>query len=227
MLFDLRGRGRRTTVKVIYSFLAILIGGGLVFFGIGGATNGGGLFDALNQQTDVQDTYSKEVASLKRQLARNPKSEAGWARLAKLQVQQASAQGYIQNTNSYNAEGKAKLAEASASWNRYLKLQPKKVNSQLAAIMVTAYSQGGLNQPKEAAKALKEAIRSRKPSAALYSQLAILSYQAGDKNESRIAEKRALDLAPKSKRKLIKAQLAAQKAQLKSAQQAQQQAPPQ
>jgi hypothetical protein len=47
MLFDLRGSGRRTTVKVVYVTLAILMGGGLVFFGIGGDVNGG-LFDAIS-----------------------------------------------------------------------------------------------------------------------------------------------------------------------------------
>ena len=38
MLFDLRGRGRRNTIKVIYITLAFLMGGGLVLFGIGGNT---------------------------------------------------------------------------------------------------------------------------------------------------------------------------------------------
>ena len=36
MLFDLRGRGRRRTVQVIYIGLAILMVGGLLLFGIGG-----------------------------------------------------------------------------------------------------------------------------------------------------------------------------------------------
>ena len=35
MLFDLRGTGRRRTVKIVYVTLAILMGGGLVLFGIG------------------------------------------------------------------------------------------------------------------------------------------------------------------------------------------------
>jgi len=46
MLFDLRGRGRRRTIQAIYVTLAVLMGGGLVFFGIGGNTSGG-LFDAF------------------------------------------------------------------------------------------------------------------------------------------------------------------------------------
>ena len=48
MLFDVRGRHRKNAIKVIYVFLAILMGGGLVLFGIGGATNGG-LVDAITQ----------------------------------------------------------------------------------------------------------------------------------------------------------------------------------
>src|ERR687890_339893 len=46
MLFDLRGAGRRTTVKVVYLTLAVLMGGGLVLFGIGGDVSGG-LVDAI------------------------------------------------------------------------------------------------------------------------------------------------------------------------------------
>ena len=63
---------------------------------------------------------------------------------------------------------------------------------------------------------------------AYYAQLAILSYTAGETGQAKLAEQRALELAPASKRKLIKAQLAAQKAQIDSAKkkQAEQQAQP-
>ena len=36
MLFDLRGRGRRRAVRVIYMGLALLFGVGFVGFGVGG-----------------------------------------------------------------------------------------------------------------------------------------------------------------------------------------------
>ena len=45
MLFDLRGR-RRRAVQVTYLMLALLMGGGLVLFGIGGSVSGG-LIDAF------------------------------------------------------------------------------------------------------------------------------------------------------------------------------------
>ena len=57
MLFDLRGRGRRRTVQVIYLSLAILMGGGLVLFGIGGATSGG-LVDAITGNSDTKTDTS-------------------------------------------------------------------------------------------------------------------------------------------------------------------------
>ncbi|HZO76628.1 MAG TPA: hypothetical protein VFB39_01190, partial [Solirubrobacteraceae bacterium] len=47
MLFDLRARGRRRTVQTVYLGLAILIGAGLVLFGVGTGTGGGGLFGAF------------------------------------------------------------------------------------------------------------------------------------------------------------------------------------
>ena len=49
MLFDLRGRHRRRAVKVIYVGLALLIGVGLIGFGIGGGLGGGGLLNAASE----------------------------------------------------------------------------------------------------------------------------------------------------------------------------------
>ena len=46
MLFDLRSRGRRRVIKTVYLFLAILIGVGLIGFGVGTGGNFGGLFSA-------------------------------------------------------------------------------------------------------------------------------------------------------------------------------------
>ena len=68
MLFDLRGRGRRRTVQVIYLSLAILMGGGLVLFGIGGATSGG-LFDAIGgsggSSTSTDTVFKERLAALR------------------------------------------------------------------------------------------------------------------------------------------------------------------
>jgi hypothetical protein len=94
MLFDLRGRGRRRTIQAIYLSLAILMGGGLVLFGIGGNTSGG-LVDAINgggggggQSAD--EAFNKRVDALERRAQVNPRDAAAWAGLAKLHFQVAS-----------------------------------------------------------------------------------------------------------------------------------------
>ena len=229
MLFDLRGKGRRTAVKIIYSGLAILLGGGLVFFGIGSATGGGGLFDAFSSGSgDVSNVYTKQIEDYQKKVKAQPGNEDAWLALTRAQVQSASVVGYSEATQTYDAKGRAELEKASSSWKSYLELNPKKVNAQVAALMVNAYGPAGLNDPKAAAGALKEVVASRKPSAALYAQLSVLLYQAGETGQARLAEQRALELAPADKRKLIRAQLAAQKAQIDAARksQAQQQAQP-
>lgn len=218
MLFDLRGRGRRRTVKIVYGSLAALLGLGLVAFGIGGATSGG-LVDAFTGSGGGSGTnvYSDQAKALTKKVTANPNDEASWAALAKAQVQQASIIGYDQATQRFNAAGRAELAKGAASWQRYLALSPKKPDDRVASLMINAYGPGGLNEPAKAATALKTVIDGRGPSAALYAQLAVLTYLAGDPRESAIAEQRALEMTPAKERKLLKAQLAAQRAEIDKA----------
>ena len=70
MLFDLRGRGRRRTVKVVYVTLALLMGGGLVLFGIGGDGAAGGLVDAITGALAAATTGSERFAHRKERDAR-------------------------------------------------------------------------------------------------------------------------------------------------------------
>jgi hypothetical protein len=190
MLFDLRGKGRRRTVKIVYGSLALLLGLGLVAFGIGGATSGG-LVDAIGGSGGSNTSvYSDQAKALAKQVAADPTDQQAWAALAKAQVQQASIIGYDQTTQTFTAAGKAELAKGAASWQKYLALDPKKPDDRVASLMINAYGPGGLNDPVKSAAALKVVIDGRGPSAALYSQLAVLTYLAGNKRESDIAEQR-------------------------------------
>ena len=77
MLFDLRGR-RRRAVQATYLMLAILMGGGLVLFGIG-ADVSGGLVDAFKGGGGGSSTDSAledRVDSQEERLAKNPQNEA-------------------------------------------------------------------------------------------------------------------------------------------------------
>src|SRR5688500_6575986 len=77
MLFDLRGR-RRRAVQATYLTLAILMGGGLVFFGIGGDVSGG-LFDAFSDRSGSSGTSGQledRIERFEERLAANPQDEA-------------------------------------------------------------------------------------------------------------------------------------------------------
>jgi len=220
MLFDLRGKGRRRGVQAVYLTLAVLMAGGLVFFGIGGAT-GGGLLDAVNGSngSGSVDTksYEKKVASLQAQVAASPKNAVPLAALTRAQFQQAAIVGYDQNAGRYSDKGLALLADASKSWQQYLALQPKKVDDGVAALMVQAYGGNGLNDSRKAVQALQAVIDGRGPSSGLYSQLAVLAYVDGNTRQSQLAEDRALALAPKRQRKIITNTINQQRKQIDSA----------
>src|SRR4029078_2135841 len=76
MLFDLRGR-RRRAVQVTYLLLALLMGGGLVLFGVGGDVSGG-LLDAFkggggsSGDSALQDQIEKQ----EKRLQAHPQNEA-------------------------------------------------------------------------------------------------------------------------------------------------------
>ncbi|HEY4830836.1 MAG TPA: hypothetical protein VIH85_28975, partial [Solirubrobacteraceae bacterium] len=62
MLFDLRSRGRRRTVQAVYLFLALLIGGGLVLFGVGAGNGFGGLLNAVTGSSGSGQTQAVSSA---------------------------------------------------------------------------------------------------------------------------------------------------------------------
>src|ERR687884_171845 len=86
MLFDLRGAGRRKTIQMVYILLAVLMGGGLVLFGIGGSVSGG-LIDAITNNSGSAssglDTYRNRVNQAQRQANAHPEDAAAWAALAR------------------------------------------------------------------------------------------------------------------------------------------------
>jgi hypothetical protein len=155
MLFDLRGRGRRRTVKIVYITLALLMGGGLVLFGIGGGgAMQGGLVDAITGSSGG-DTGNERFDQRERDAAaatrRNPQDAAAWAALARARVQSAGiGDNFDPNTATYTDSGKAKLSQASDAWEKYLALEPKKPDDRVASLMVRAYDQTGLNRPADA-----------------------------------------------------------------------------
>ena len=211
MLFDLRGRGRRRTVQAIYLSLAILMGGGLVLFGIG-SDQSGGLVDAISGDNaggggSATESIDKQIDAQLAKTRANPKDPGPWAPLATLRVRRAGVEG-LQQDGTYTEDAKKRLALAATAWERHLALEPKQPSIRTANLMVQAYGQNGLNRLDEAVRA-KQIVTDaeRPPNSNLYAQLAVLAYQAGDTRTGDLASSRAVDLASKEDRKPLRTQL--------------------
>jgi hypothetical protein len=209
MLFDLRGRGRRRAVQAIYLGLAILMGGGLVLFGVGGATSGG-LLDAFNSssgQTSADKVFQKRIDKAQAGVRVHPTEPRAWAELTRVRFQQAgSGDGFDPNQGAFTDKGKEQLQGAASAWDKYLTLTDKPDDT-VAALMVQAFGTSGLNQPGEAVSAMEIIVDNRPATGPLYVQLASLAYQAGQTRKAQLASKKALALTPKDDREQIKAQL--------------------
>jgi len=220
MLFDLRGRGRRRTVQVIYLGLALLMGGGLVFFGIGGDVQGG-LLDAFREnQGDATGAIEDRVDAAKKDAQAQPNNATVWAKLAEAEYQLAGvSDGFNEETGTFSGEARDRLVAAASAWERHLKLAGSKPNANTAAIMRNVYAPGGLNQPEKAVRA-QEVVIEANPNAGFgdYAQLAVLAYQAGQTRKGDLASQKAVELAPKGQKKSVKASIEQAKAQAISSQ---------
>ncbi len=210
MLFDLRAGGRRRLVQVVYLSLAILLGGGLVLFGIGGDVSGG-LFDAFREdssQSNATQQLEERLDEENEKLQANPNDPAALAEKAKLHYQIAGAgENFNTDQGRFTAAGLAQLREAERAWNRYLATEPEELNTGVAIQMVQVFSTAGLNKPDEAVEAMELYIEERPPSSNLFAQLAQLSYLAGQDRKGDLAADRAVELANEDDRRTLREQL--------------------
>ncbi len=220
MLFDLRGAGRQRTVKAVYLTLAILMGGGLVLFGIGGDVSGG-LVDAITERNqtsgDSAERFENREADLVARVQANPQDAAALVELARVRTQLAGlGENFDAETNSYSAAGRAELRQAASAWERYLATDPDRADDRVASLMVQAYS--ALNEPAKAAQA-QEIITVVRPSAATFSQLAVYAYAAKQTRLGDLSRQRALELTPRDQREALRGQLDQAKTQAAGTQQ--------
>jgi hypothetical protein len=217
MLFDLRGGGRRRTVQIVYISLAVIMGAGLVLFGIGGAVSGG-LLDAITQGGGGSGTsltsYQKRVTTAQQSTRAHPKDPAAWSELARARFQLASAgDNYNQQTGQYSAQGKQQLAAAGDAWQKHLAVAGNHPDDRVAGVMVQAYT--ALGDGTKAVQA-EEVITEARPTATTFATLAILAYEAGQTRTGDLARQKALELVPKDQRNTLKAQIDQAKAQAAS-----------
>ena len=202
MLFDLRSRGRRRTVQAVYLSLAVLMGGGLVLFGVGTGSGIGGLLNAFtgsgsNNQTSVLS--QQEKAALKQTKA-NPDSAAAWGNLEEARYENASSSGYDEATSTYTAAGKKELANVASAWQRYLALT-KNPTSNLAILAANSY--GTLGQYANEASAWETETAAAPTEVKGFECLAISAYAAKQTRKGDLASAKAATMVPKASRKQL------------------------
>lgn len=202
MLFDLKGR-RRRVVQVTYLTLAVLMGGGLVFFGIGSDVSGG-LADIFGDRSGSSGNSIVEdrIDENEEKLETDPKNTAALEALVRDWYQLASPEA-DPTTGEFTDEGKERLAEADEAWQRYLDIEQKKPDAALAQYMVTAYGPTALNKPDEGAEAAEIVATARKDAQA-YLTLAQYAAQAGQQRKADLAGKKAIELSSKKERSTVK-----------------------
>jgi hypothetical protein len=202
MLFDLRGR-RRRAVQVTYLTLAVLMGGGLVLFGIGGSS--GGILDAITGNDSggtVSDSgLEKRIEAQEKKLKTSPNNTAALAELVRLHYQVASSQTPSGSTTIPDDQ-KDELRKAGVYWDRYVQATDNDPNPDLARVALIVFDKTGLNKPAKA-KDVVRVLAADANNAQTYLLLVQYATAAGDKRTAQLAAQKAVDLAPKGQRKQV------------------------
>lgn len=217
MLFDLRSRGRRRAVQGIYLGLAILIGGGLVLFGVGTGSGGGGLLNGLGGTGtggQGQVVSSQERQALK-QVKKSPNDPAAWSSLVQARWEQANSAGFNSSTSTFTPAGKQELVRLTTAWQSYRRLA-KTPDATTATLAARAYE--ALGQYSQAASAWDDQT-SANPSPGGYECLAENANAAKQTRLADLATAKVLALEPKSSRAQIQSQITAAKTNPSVAQQ--------
>lgn len=206
MLFDLRSRGRRRTVQAVYLSLAIILGAGLVLFGVGAGNGFGGILNAFtgngggNNQGSVVNQQEKTALKATQQ---RPNDPAAWRSLVQARWTTATTDGsnYDSNTGTFTASGKKELAALTRAYARYTALT-KNPDADTAILAARAYAKQS-NYPG-AANAWEDVSAANPNQATAYECLAFNAYAASQSRKGDLASAKALTLLPKASQTQIK-----------------------
>lgn len=205
MLFDLRSRGRRRTVQVVYLGLALLMFLGLVLFGVGAGNGFGGLLNAFtgngSGSAQNQVVSQQEKAALKATKA-NPNDPNAWSELVQARWTSAGqGTNYDATTGTFTTSGKKKLTGATEAWQQYVKLTGSP-NPDVAVLAARAYS--ALSDFAGAATAWEVVARANPTEPKGFECLAATAYAAKQNRKGDLAAAKALSLVPKDQQAALK-----------------------
>jgi hypothetical protein len=222
MLFDLRSRGRRHTVRVIYLFLALVMVAGLVLVGVGTGSNQGGLLNAFtnngsgNGQGDAVNAQTKSAIDA---VKKHPKSASAWQNLLEARYTAAgTGNGFNDTSDTYTSVGKQQLRLAADAWQTYLKLTSDKPAAESSTLAARVYQNLG-DWPNEA-NAWEYVVQSTTGDLAFkpYICWALSSYAAKRTTTGDLAAAQAVKLSPKLERLTLQSTLKSAKSSPSTAQ---------
>jgi hypothetical protein len=205
MLFDLRSRGRRRTVQGVYLTLAILMGGGLVLFGVGAGNGLGGLLNAFTGNgsgSNQNQVVSGQEQSALKAVKANPNSANAWSQLVQARWTSAGQAGnYNAGTGTFTASGQKKLTQVTQAWQHYLQLT-KSPDANLAVLAARAYA--SQKNYSGAAGAWEIEAASSPGQVKGYECLAVSAYAAKQNRKGDLALAKALSLVPKAQQATLR-----------------------
>ncbi len=207
-------------MQAVYLALAIILGGGLILFGVGAGNGTGGILNAFtgngSSGAQGQAVSAQEKAALKATQL-NPNSAAAWSQLVSARWTSATGSNanYDSNTGQFTDAGKKELAALISAWNRYQSLT-KSPQANTAILAARGYAK--LGQYSNAAGAWETVAAGNPSEASAFECLAVNSYAAGDTRKGDLAAGKAEDLLPKANRTTIKQTFSQAKAQKATAQ---------
>lgn len=190
--------------------LAVLMGGGLVLFGVGAGNGFGGLLDAFKGggggNGAAKQTISQAEKTAQKATVQRPNDPSAWASLASVRFDSAGQVGnFDPNTLTYTAAGRKELTSATQAWQRYLQLT-KQPDWQLADLAATRTARAGDFATSAAAWEIVTAANPTTPR--VFECLAAASYAAKEVRKGDLAAAKAVSLASKLQQPQIKTALA-------------------
>jgi hypothetical protein len=216
MLFDLRSKRRRGAVKVIYVGLALLIGGGLVLFGVGAGNGNGGLLNGLSNGGNGSSGNSlaaRQVRTALQAVKASPSSASAWGNLVQQYWAEANQSPNLQTSSTgvgvFTSAGRADLLDATKAYQKYTTLA-KTPNPNVVLLAARAYVI--LKNWSPAASAWETIAQAESNSAQAFECMALTSYAGGQTPKGDLAYQKAVSLFPKASKFELSQQLKAAKA---------------
>ncbi len=207
-------------MQAVYLGLAVILGGGLVLFGVGAGNGLGGLLNAFSNNgsgSNQNQVVNQQVTAAQKQVNKNPTDPSAWAGLVQARWTVAGeGSNYDTTTSTFTTSGKQQLTGATQAWQRYLQLT-KSPDPDLAVLAARAY--GALGDYSGEAGAWQVESAASPNEAKGYECLAVSAYAAKDTRVGDLAAAKALSLVPKAQRSLLKTEINDAKTQPTIAQQ--------